>query len=463
MSVASWLIPTAAAFAWLLFAAFLPRPATWFVLLWLPVQGWVQLNFFNDSNATVLIYELQILGLLLIVATKALKSPKTYRPPAVLLFAVPFVTWAILMVPSSLANGGPLLTAIGLRTYLLPLPIVWLGYCAFRNREELERVGAVLSIEMAVIGVVTAFQFARFVTSWGSVIDVPTGYNVAGVLRPPGTFSTPGHLGMYVLAMVLLEVGLLGLETSWRRRLAYAAGLAAAVLALVVNSQRATVVLLGVCLPMLPLLARKASAVKVVAISLVLAAGGAAAGLSVVQDAFASRLRSISDDANYALLIVPVERMTEALQNPVSGVGLGTASPGVGRLEMTTIGSAESFMAAVVYQLGVPGLLFFYLFQIALFVAGVRALRDTRHYDVSLFAASILAYEVAILLQSWTYDPLHYPPSRVIFWFWAGVLLSLPRISRPQMQLIEARLPNQAVLLRTGAEQVERARLAGRR
>lgn len=428
MDLSTWLIPGAIVFIWLLFAAYLPRHATWFVVLWVPVQGWAQLNFFDDSDATVLIYEIGLAGLYLIFFIKALKFPKAYSLPGAILFAVPFAVWTILMIPHSLSQGGLVLTVIGLRTYLLPLPLVWLGYHAFQYRTELERLGALLSLEMAIIGLVSAVQFANLVTSWGTVIDVPTGYVYTGALRPPGTFSTPAHLGMYILAMVPLGIGFLGLKTTWPRRISYGIGLTGAVLALVVNSQRAAVVLLCVCLPLIVVVSRRVSALRVFVLSLGMVAAGVLVGVSVVQDAFAERVRSISDDAHYALLVAPVERMTDALQKPLTGGGLGSASPGITRLDLPIINSAESFMAALVYEFGVPGLVLFYVYLAALTIGGFRILQKCRRQDIGLLAAAILVYQIMVYLQSWTYDPLHYPPGRVIFWFWAGVLLSLPRI-----------------------------------
>ena len=142
-------------------------------------------------------------------------------------------------------------------------------------------------------------------------------------------------------------------------------------------------------------------------------------------------------DLNNTLVVIPLDRMNGALQTPVVGGGLGIASPGSGRLAPTSgmgtaprpldsIKPSESFTAALVYQAGIPGLLLFYGFMVALLVHSVRAMRRCKNTDLHLFAACIVGFEAAIFLQSWAYDPLHFPPSRVFFWFWAGVLLSLP-------------------------------------
>ena len=60
--------------AWLVLAIRHGRLAVWLLLLWIPVQGWVQLNVFLDSSATVLIYEFLIIGIYVAFAIRAVKS-----------------------------------------------------------------------------------------------------------------------------------------------------------------------------------------------------------------------------------------------------------------------------------------------------------------------------------------------------------------------------------------------------
>jgi hypothetical protein len=449
--MSTWILAAAAGTAWLVFAGFSPRRALWLVLLWVPVQGWFQLNLFNDSAWTVLLYEFLLLTIYVVFLVRVIRFPKSYRPPRVMLAALPFAVWCLLLVPSSVDRHGLVLTMIGLRTYIFPLPLVWLGYYAFTNRDELEGFGSALLLQAAVVGVVAALQFANLVTPWGAVVDVPVGYNNAGTLRPPGTFSSPGHLGMYVLAMIPMAIGFLGVDSRWWRSFFYKLGLAGAGLALVVNSQRATIVLLSGSVPLIALLSKRAKGVKVVAFALGVVILGGALGLWVVRDAFEDRVRSIADDADYTLRVAPVERMSAALQEPVFGGGLGAAVPGTTRLDLSMINAAESFGAAVVFQVGVPGLLLFCVFIAALLFEGYRALVRCRRYDTGLLAAAIFVYEVAIVLDSWSYDPLHYPPSRVLFWFWAGVLLSLSKVTLLKERSSSApaivRLPNFGVRL----------------
>ena len=140
---------------------------------------------------------------------------------------------------------------------------------------------------------------------------------------------------------------------------------------------------------------------------------------------------SIAGDMNLSVFVTPTERFMDAMRNPLLGGGLGIASPGIGRLvaptfaartqEIKSIKPAEAFMAAVVYQTGVLELLLFYLFIAAIMHQGLHAVRACRRTDMGLLAAAILGFQVASCLQR-AYDPLHFPPSRVVFWVWAGVL-----------------------------------------
>lgn len=429
----------AVAILWLLAALRFPRHAVWLLLLWVPVQGWMQLNVFNDSSATVLIYEFLIIGIYLVFAARWLGSPETFGPPPVMWLALPFVVWTLLLVPRSVGAHGPLLTLVGLRTYLLPLPLVWIGYRTFETRRQVENVGWLIMLQLVVIAGVAALQFAGVTSMSGSIFEVPVGFGLSGILRPPGTFSAAGHYGMYLLLTIPLAFGLLGLRVPLWKRLGFGIGLAGATVGLMVNTQRATIVLLVVILPLILMLARRRRAVATTVIALAVVGAGSMIGNQVAGQALRDRLSTIVDDLNRTLIVTTSARVADSLRTPLLGGGLGIASPGIGRLvapsfaarslEVQSIKPAEAFMAALVYQTGVPGLLFFFLFIAAIMYGGLQAVRACRRTDLGLLAAAIFGFEVAICLHSWAYDPLHYPPSRVLFWVWAGVLLALPRLA----------------------------------
>lgn len=424
---------------WFAWAWFYPRPALWAFLLWIAVQGWFQLNFFNDSNFSILIYEFQMVGLYLIWVLRSLRSPGQLKPPKMLRLAIPFGVWALLLVPYSLGQTGFVLTLIGLRTFLLTLPLVWIGYHAFESRRQLENVTAVLALQFVLVGAVTASQFSNFSSLSGAIFQLPLGYTDPGyIVRPPGTFQHPGLLGHYVLFNVPFAIGLLGLSTTFWKRICYAAGLAGITLALITNTQRAAIVLLAVALPLMVMLTRRGRTFFMAAVAACVMLGTGLLVSDLAGDALNRRITSISDDVN-RVLTSPAENLQNALRTPLLGGGLGIASPGVGRLQGTSnrsvllrsdsIKFGESFVAALVYETGVPGLVLFYLFLAATLYYSLRAFRDCRGTDMELLAAAIVSVQVAFLLYSWTYSPLKTPPGRVLYWFWIGVLLRLPQFA----------------------------------
>lgn len=438
---------------WLALAIRRGRLAIWLLLLWIPIQGWIQLNVFGDSSATVLIYEFLIIGIYVAFGIKAIRSPNRFSPPEVVKYAVPFVLWTLLLVPMSVSTNEPLLTLLGLRTYLLPLPLIWIGYRAFENRHELERIGWLLMVQTGLIAIVAVSQLMMLSSLSGAVFEVPLGFGQAGVIRPPGTFSSAGHYGMYILFAIPFAIGLLSLSAPLWKRLAFAAGLVGGIIGLMANTQRATMILLVMTLPVMAILAARRQAITRMAVACGLIGCAIFVGNQFAGQVFQERIASIGSDVRLTMVVNPMLRVRDALRTPLWGAGLGIAAPGSGRLQPETsmatpqrtaesIKPAESFMAALVYNTGVPGLLLFYLLVGVLMHRGLNAVRRCRGTDLGTLAAAIFVFQVAILLHSWAYDPLHFPPARVLFWLWAGVLISLPRVARAQAVQHQVRQAN---------------------
>jgi len=429
--------------AWLVLAMRHGRLAVWLLLLWIPVQGWVQLNVFLDSSATVLIYEFLIIGIYIAFGIRAVKSPDRFGPPQLVKYAVPFIAWTLLLFPLGVSTNGLLLTLVGLRTYVLPLPLIWIGYRAFETRHELENLGWLLMVEIGLIALVAVAQLAMLSSISGAVFEVPLGFGQAGVIRPPGTFSSAGHYGMYILFGILLAMGLLSLSVPIWKRVAYAAGLVGGIIGLMANTQRATMLLLVITVPIMAVLTRQRQAFGRIAAGLALIPIALLVGNQFAGQVFQERIASIGGDVHQTMVVNPMLRLEDSLLTPVWGAGLGVASPGSGRLEPETsmaapkrtresIKPAESFMAALIFDTGIPGLVLFYLLLGVILHRGLKVVRACRGTDLGTFAAAIFVFQLGILLHSWAYNPLHYPPSRVLFWLWAGVLASLPRLARTQ-------------------------------
>ena len=259
---------------------------------------------------------------------------------------------------------------------------------------------------------------------------------------------------MYVLFAILFAFGLLGFRVALWKRLGFLIGLAGSVVTLMINTQRATMGLLAVTLPAMVALARGRRAAITAVTALAVVAVGGFVGAQVAGEAFVSRVASITNDAGNTLNVIPMEKFGDAMRTPFTGRGIGIAVPGAGRFlapnfsrvvnaNLSTI-FGEQFMAGLVYQTGLPGLLMFYLFIGAILHRSLQAVLACRGTGTALFAAAIFSFQVAICLQSWSYNPLDTIPTRVLFWFWSGVLLSLPRLAATAAVQERAAMPRMA-------------------
>jgi hypothetical protein len=379
-----------------------------------------------------------MIGLFIVFALRAARQPQKFGPPPGLWFVIPIAVWAALIAVVTLMDAGLLPTLIGLRAKLLPIPMIWIGYRAFSHLYQLETITVALMLQFPIIAAITVSQLLAFTSLSGAIGALPAGFGIAGVVRPPGTFSAPGHLGYYLLFSVPLAIGLLGLHSSPFKRFAYISGLLAAIVTLTANTQRATIVLLAFAVPLIAVFTGRARAVRMIAVGAVIVVAGGLLGTWVTGDTLRSRLVTISSDLSKTLMVVPTERLMDALAQPVFGAGFGAASPGTPRLTDSarrrdaTVNrgkSAESYYAALVYEMGLPGLVAYIVLLGGLLTRGYRAMRECRSSRTAVLAAAIFTYMLCVGVLSWSYDPLHYPPGRVLFWFWAGVLLSLPRLS----------------------------------
>ena len=125
--------------AWLVLAIRDGRLAVWLLLLWIPIQGRVQLNIFLDSSATVLIDEFLIIGIYVAFGIRAVRSPAP-RPAAAGEVRRPLHRMDTPPGPDGHRNERPAPHAGRLVLDVLPLPLIWIGYRAFETRRELENL-----------------------------------------------------------------------------------------------------------------------------------------------------------------------------------------------------------------------------------------------------------------------------------------------------------------------------------
>jgi hypothetical protein len=135
-------------------------------------------------------------------------------------FVGPVLTWFVLLACFVLLSviqinagigGGPFVTAYGLRTYFLHLPLIFIIPCVFTQKDVLKfgKWILLLSVPMAALMV---FQYLSPPGSWINATTIADRQQISfamGKIRPPGTFSfATGAAHFFVLATTFLVYAL---------------------------------------------------------------------------------------------------------------------------------------------------------------------------------------------------------------------------------------------------------------
>jgi hypothetical protein len=117
------------------------------------------------------------------------------------------------------------------------------------------------------------------------------------------------------------------------------------------------------------------------------------------------------------------------------GVGLSTgpARFAVGKSGIVEHG-VEAYFAKALMELGIMGFIIVVLLVLAILMAGYRALKRLKDSELRIFGGGVLALLVIIGVYFLKGSPIDYDPLNVYYWLFAGILLSLPRLQAIQRE-----------------------------
>jgi len=321
---------------------------------------------------------------------------------------------------------------VGIRTLLLYIPLLFIGYHFIKTKEQLYKCGIFLVILAIPVSVVGIFQylagpdavaglgpgFARSVVAVGT----PLGY---AVFRPTSTFSYAGGLGGYLLVMILLTICFINFRVRGWTKWICLISLASLIFGLAANTQRSAMLLLSLGIPVMYLLQKK----RIISSALPFLVGSCLVAAWFFLPAFFYRLDTMTRDPYGVIvrqhLINPaVVSVSRALISSPLGRGIGYASPG-SRYVTTGWTFTESFVAYLIYELGIVGLALYIWILASLVRLGFRIHRGLSDSGLRWLAVGIVVYQLAIISISGTYCPLNFPPTNVYFWFFGGAIMKL--------------------------------------
>ena len=327
---------------------------------------------------------------------------------------------------------------VGIRTLLFYIPLLFIGYHFIQTKEQLYKFGfflVMLAIPVSIVGIFQYLAGPHAVARLGPgfarsiwLVGTPLGYTV---FRPTSTFSYAGGFGGYLLVMIILTICFANFRVrGWTNRICLIS-LACLILGLAAGTQRSTILMLSLGIPVMYLLQKKGIISNTLLLIIVIV-GGCLLAAWFFLPGFFYRIDSMIRDP-YGIIVQKhlidpaVTRISRALASSPLGGGLGSASPGT-RYVTTTWTFAESFVEYLIRELGIVGLALYIWMLTSLVSLGFRIRRGLSDSGLRWLVIGLIVYQLTIIGQSATYSPLNFPPTNVYFWFLSGVMMKLPII-----------------------------------
>jgi hypothetical protein len=337
----------------------------------------------------------------------------------------------IYMVVPSPVNTMSELVAIKQRLFYVPLIVVaWFFLRTFDDLKWLVIAMAVYAIGVSLFGMYLFFAgpegLRHIGANYSAVFYTPMGPSNVTDWRVPGTFTSAGQYGAYLMANLIFVAGLLmtvGLER-WMRVVGIVA-VVTLVLAMLVSGSRAPLVLGTAGVGLIAIASGRLSRSAMWALLLygIFAYGFVAFGPGV-QD----RLGSIVASENlqrfqktyFGQLFLP-----SLFANPL-GSGLGIATIGARHFaDLYQVVLVESYLGILAVETGWPGLVAFILVELAILqiIVSQRRLMTASPYGMLWLALAVyVVLTIMILPVSTAIDSA---PSNFYFWFAVGALIRL--------------------------------------
>lgn len=345
----------------------------------------------------------------------------------------PLVMFAVVMclyllLPSPVALIGQL---VAVKQRLFYIPMAWVGYHFMRSQEDLldlVRVMAWMAIPASIFGIYLYFTGPIGLTlvgaNYSAVIASTMGEHGVAFWRVPGTFTSPGQFGMFLMTNSVLFLGVLFHKATKRPQvLLTGVALVLVIGALLVSGSRSPLLLMVLCAVTVLMLTGR---MKGVALWAGLLYGVLTLGFLYFGDGVKDRVGSIASfehverfrDTYFGQMFVPM-----LMQSPM-GLGLGRATIGARHFtEWHNVMLVESYFAIIVAETGVMGL------ATCMWAMGsvLMALRHC-HAVMRRSADNVLWYCMVVLVMSIVAvlpvgTAIDAAPANVYLWTFLGIAL----------------------------------------
>ncbi len=424
----------------------LARLSVYFILTYTCVEGLV-VNILYPSKMPYIFKDFVILAvyLLLLLTYKSrffIPSPLMHpMVPPLLFFSLVMLIY--LALPSVELMGK--LVAIKQRLFYIPL--IGIAYFWIRSEDDIKKFLWLLTLSAVIVSVYGTYQhfmgpgsLRQIGANYSAEISTPVAGSGDQVYwRVPGTFTSPGQYGAYLLFNGLM-VTIFFMSGLIKRKFRILGLISVVTIfcALLFSGSRAPFILLTASLAILFLAVRKAGKLlKFAVIGYVLLAYGYSFLGPGVKDRFAS-IASFEHIERFQSTYFGQLFLPRLIEKPM-GTGLGTATIGSRHFsEFNEIELVESYFGIIAFETGILGL--FAVLWLA--IAIVRFLfLSKRFFDRSpsslpaLGFAVYVFFTILILPVSGCIDSA---PSNLYFWFSVGTVMKLADLERRKRKNFQA-------------------------
>lgn len=342
---------------------------------------------------------------------------------------------------------SPLVALIGLKVWLLYVPLFFLGYHFIRSKEDIDRVlwlMCLAAIIPAIIGIVeavliyggkSAFVYSLYGAAAAEATQGFAGIEVGGsfIRRVPSTFTFVFQYAMFVTSMVAIA------HAAWRgssRRggLVRPGIYALMIVAAFLSGSRFVFVTVPLIIVFISILdgrswTRSAGVLLGALTALLLAS-------SVFGTGFVSLLGHLVSHTGHQFDLIVVKGVRQALD--ITWIGLGTGTDTIASryaFDRTQLfsgigGWQESWWVKAWLELGIIGLIAVMALLGSIMGRALRGHRALRDPQLRTISASIIALLCVALFSGIKQQYMDLDPLNVYFWLFAGILMKLFALDR---------------------------------
>jgi hypothetical protein len=399
------------------------------ILLYVTVEG-VAINATYPRTTTLLFKDVLLAGTYIGFALAVASGRWKLIIPAG--FAWPLGALAGLCAAQALnPSGVPIpVTLVGFRVLLFYTPLYLLGIALARDRDVLVRL---LRLVLYASIPITLFGIIEWLVGPGLARDLGPGFSrsvwIIGwealpqmIYRPSSTFTFVGHYGAYLFFIALVGFAALHRPMSLRERVLMTGAFLAAMVAVVVEAQRTTWILLPLGAFGTYVLVRNGRAILR---AFPVVAGGIALAVMVGGPVLSNRLPILTSglgafrDRLYGTTGGAFQYANYTNLEAFIGHGTGTALGAVRYVTGGVVPSAfETGWFTPFYMFGYLGLLVFvWLYAAVLYQVwrGIQTIPSDERWP----ATAVFWF---LALTAALNGPITYPPTNIYFWLFAGVV-----------------------------------------